>query len=78
MEPRSVYEHGNGPECVRLLRVSRTWVVEFGGGRAGSWASPDAAAIAAAQHRTGLPAWDRGATDAPRDILDWRPIGRAI
>ena len=72
------YEFVNGPARVRLLKVGGTWVVEFERRRFGAWRSPDAAAMAAATHRTGLHAWDSALVEVSNDILDWRPLGDSI
>lgn len=54
------------------------WVIQFNGHLHGQWRSPDAAAIAVAQHQSGLPEWDREQSDASNDLLDWRPLGESL
>jgi hypothetical protein len=72
------YEYPTSVGILRLLRVQRRWAVQFGGRRSGEWHSPDAAAIAAARHETGLSAWDRQRHDVSDDLLDWRPLGESL
>jgi hypothetical protein len=72
------YEYPTPKGVLRLLRVQRRWAVQFRGRRSGEWHSPDAAAIAAARHQTGLPTWDRHGADVSDDLLDWRPLGDSL
>jgi hypothetical protein len=72
------YEYSTSAGVLRLLRVQRRWEVQFQGRRSGEWHSPDAAAQAVARHETGLLTWDRRASDASDDLLDWRPLGESL
>jgi hypothetical protein len=72
------YEYPTMAGVVRLLRVQRNWAIQFNSHLHGQWRSPDAAAIAVAQHRSGLPEWDRVRVAVPDDLLDWRPLGESL
>jgi hypothetical protein len=72
------FEYPTASGVVRLLKVQRIWSVQFNGHQRGRWHSPDAAAIAVVRHRSGLPEWDRGQSDASNDLLDWRPLGDSL
>jgi hypothetical protein len=72
------YEYITAAGVVRLLRIQRSWAVQFNGRQCGQWRSPDAAAIAVAQHKSGLSEWDREGSDASNDLLDWRPLGESL
>jgi hypothetical protein len=72
------YEYPAGTRILRLTRIRRRWVVEFNGRQSGNWPSPDAAAIAAARHKSGLDEWDREAFEVPDDLLEWRPLGDSL
>jgi len=71
------YEDPTSAGMLRLLRIQRRWAVQFRRHRLGEWHSPDAAAIAAGQHATGLSAWDRDGPEVSDDLLDWRPLGES-
>jgi hypothetical protein len=72
------FEYRANSGVVRLTKQRRYWAIHFNGRRWGHWASPDAAAIAAARHSTGHSDWDRAPSDVPDDILDWRPLGDSL
>jgi len=72
------FEYRDNSGIVRLTRQRRYWTIQFNGRHWGRWASPDAAATAAARHSTGISEWDRAAFDVPDDILDWRPLGDSL
>jgi len=72
------YEYPSSAGTVRLIQDRGRWLLHFDGRAAGRWPSPDAAAKAAASHRSGLPAWDRRRVEAPEDLLDWRPLGESL
>jgi len=72
------YEYPTMAGVVLLLRVQRNWAIQFNGHLHGQWRSPDAAATAVAQHRSGLPEWDREQSDASDNLLDWRPLGESL
>jgi hypothetical protein len=68
------YEYPTAKGVLRLLRVQRRWALQFNGRRLGQWRSPDAAAIAAVRHQSGLSEWDRHRLEVSDDLLDWRPL----
>jgi len=72
------FEHPTSTGVVCLTMRARNWELRFAGKRRGRWQSPDEAADAVAQHRTGLPEWDDSSEPVSRDIIDWRPIGESI
>jgi hypothetical protein len=72
------YEYPSAAGTVLLVQDRCHWLLHFAGGRSGRWPSPDAAARAVAQHRSGLAAWDRRRIEAPEDLLDWRPLGDSL
>jgi hypothetical protein len=72
------YEHPTGGGVLRLLRTRGSWTIEFKGQRRGRWRSPDAAVLAAAGHRTGLPNWDQASFVVSDDLLRWRPLGESL
>ena len=72
------YEYPSDAGILRLTKVRRRWLLHFEGNRLGRWPSADAAAKATAQHETGLSDWDEIYTDAPEDLLDWRPLGDSL
>ncbi|HEX3992970.1 MAG TPA: hypothetical protein VHX39_17500 [Acetobacteraceae bacterium] len=72
------FEYKANSGVVRLTKQRQYWAIQFNGRRWGRWASPDAAATAAARHSTGLSDWDRTPSDVPDDILDWRPLGDSL
>ena len=72
------FEHPTSAGVVRLTTRARKWELRFAGKRRGRWQSPDEAADAVAQHRTGLPEWDDRSELVSEDIIDWRPIGESI
>jgi hypothetical protein len=72
------YEFPTSAGVLRLLRLQRRWAVEFRGRLGGHWHSPAAAAIALAQHKSGIPEWDRERSDVSADLLDWRPLGESL
>jgi len=72
------YEYPTAAGVLRLLRIQRRWALQFHGRQLGQWRSPDAAAIAAARHQSGLSEWDRGRSDVSDDLLDWRPLGESL
>jgi len=72
------YEYPTAKGVLRLLRIQRGWALQFNGRWLGQWRSPDAAVIAAARHRSGLPEWDRHRLDVSSDLLDWRPLDDSL
>jgi hypothetical protein len=60
------------------MKVGGRWRLHFAGRRRGRWPSPDEAARAAAQHKSGLAEWDRKRVEAPDDLIDWRPLGDSL
>ena len=72
------YEYPTEAGVLRLLTIQRRWAAQFNGHLHGQWHSPDAAVIAVARHRSGLPEWDRVQADVPDDLLDWRPLGESL
>lgn len=72
------FEYPTPAGVVRLIRTEGRWLLHYAGRRRGEWPTPDAAAVAVAQHRTGLPAWDRKRVAVPGDLLDWRPLGESL
>jgi hypothetical protein len=72
------YELATPSGVLRLLRRQRRWVVAFNGAESRPWRSAEAAAIAAARHRSGLAAWDEERTGVSDDLLDWRPLGDSL
>jgi hypothetical protein len=72
------YEFPSPAGTLRLMQVQGRWLLYFGGRRTGRWSSPDIAVKAVAQHRSGLPEWDRERVEAPDDLLEWRPLGESL
>jgi len=72
------YEYQTSKGVLRLLRIQRRWALQFNGRRLGQWRSPDAAAIAAARHQSGLSEWDRHRLEVSDDLLDWRPLDESL
>jgi hypothetical protein len=72
------YELPTSSGVLRLLRKQHRWVVTFDGGESPPWRSAEAAALAAARHRSGLVAWDETGTEVSDDLLDWRPLGESL
>ncbi len=72
------FEYRTAAGVVLLIRTQRRWALYYAGVRREGWATPDAAAIAVAQHRTGLPRWDRNRAVVPADLSDWRPLGDSL
>jgi hypothetical protein len=72
------YEYPSAAGPVHLIKVQGRWLLHFAGRNSGHWASPDTAARAVAQHRSGLADWDRQRAEAPEDLLDWRPLGESL
>jgi hypothetical protein len=72
------FELSTSAGMLLLLRTGKRWAVEFNGRRTGKWGTPNDAAIAVANHRSGILEWDIQQRDASEDILDWRPIGESI
>ena len=72
------FEYPTDTHVLRLIRIGRGWAVHFRGRQHGQWRSPEAAAIAAARHRSGLAEWDRTSAEVSDDLLDWRPIGDSL
>jgi hypothetical protein len=72
------YEYPTARGVLRLLRIRRTWAIEYDGARRGPWPSADAAATAVAHHRTGLTKWDHRQDEVPADLLEWRPTGDSL
>jgi hypothetical protein len=72
------YEYPSMAGTVRLVQVGDHWLLYYAGRRSGAWPTPDVAAKAVARHRSGLAAWDRQRTEAPEDLLDWRPLGDSL
>jgi hypothetical protein len=72
------FEYPTSAGVVRLIRAEGRWLLHYAGRRRGEWPTPDEAAGAVAQHRTGLPAWDRKRVPVPGDLLEWRPLGESI
>jgi len=72
------YEYPSAAGVLRLMKVRGRWLMHYAGRRSGAWSSPDAAAKAAAQHRSGLSEWDQRHEGAPEDLLDWRPLGDSL
>ena len=63
---------------LRLIRMGRSWLIDFNGRRRGRWPSPDAAAKAASTHKTGLSEWDRKQLHVSDDLLRWRPLWESL
>jgi hypothetical protein len=72
------YEYPSAAGVVRLTRQRGRWLLSFAGRQSGRWPSPDVAAKAVAQHKSGLAEWDRLREEAPDDLLDWRPLGHSL
>jgi hypothetical protein len=72
------FEYPTQAGVVRLIRAEGHWLLHYAGRRRGEWHSPDAAARAVAEHRTGLPSWDRKRVAVPGDLLEWRPLGESL
>lgn len=72
------YEYATPVGIVRLVKVARHWSCEFAGEQHGRWCSPDKAAAALAQHRSGLVHWDWRGDEVPHDLLDWRPLADSL
>jgi hypothetical protein len=72
------YKYPTATGILRLIKVEGHWLVHFADHRSGRWTSPDMAAKAVAQHRSGLTEWDRHGDEAPEDLLDWRPLGDSL
>jgi hypothetical protein len=72
------YEYPTRWGNLRLASSGGRWAIEFNGCLHGQWPSPDAAAMAAARHRTGLQKWDQSPLVASDDLLRWRPIGNSL
>jgi hypothetical protein len=72
------FEYRTAAGVVLLIRTEQRWWLYYSGLRHGYWNTPDAAAIAVAQHQTGLPRWDRSRNVVPADLLDWRPLGESL
>ena len=72
------YEYATAKGVLRLLRIQRRWALQFNGRQRGQWPSPDAAAIAAARHQSGLSEWDRHRLEVSDDLLDWRPLDDSL
>lgn len=72
------YECPTAAGVVHLLRAGGRWLIDFNGQRRGSWTSPDAAARAVSQHKTGLADWDRTQIEVPDDLLRWRPLCESL
>jgi hypothetical protein len=72
------YEFSTPRGVLHLLCIQRRWTVQLNGRQRGRWLTPDAAAAAVARHKSGLPDWDRHFTEAPDDLLDWRPLGDSL
>lgn len=77
-EGAMAYEYPTTTGVLRLLQIERQWVVQFNCRQSGQWRSPDAAAIAVAQHKCGLSEWDCGRSYASEDLLDWRPLAESL
>ena len=67
------FEYPTPAGLVLLMRTRGVWKVRFAGEVRGRWGSPDAAAVAVAQHKSGLPALDRKRLPISEDLIDWRP-----
>ena len=72
------FEYPTQAGVVRLIRAEGRWLLHYAGRRRGKWHNPDDAAMAVAQHRTGLPSWDHKRVPVPHDLLDWRPLGESL
>lgn len=73
------YEFRCSEGVLRLVQVRSRWWLEFGGDRAGTWPSADAAVAAVARHASGVALWDAlDGIDAPSDLLDWTPTGSQL
>ena len=72
------YEYPSAAGTVRLIKVGGRWLLHFAGRDSGRWTTPDVAAKAVAEHRSGHAAWDRRQAEAPEDLLDWRPLGDSL
>jgi hypothetical protein len=70
------YEYPTAAGILRLINVRGLWLVHFADRR--RWPSPDMAAKAVADHRSGLAERDRHWDEAPEDLLDWRPLGDSL
>ena len=72
------YEYSSAAGTLHLVEYNGRWLLYFAGRRHGGWRSPDQAAFAVAQHRSGLQQWDEKRADAPEDLLHWRPLGASL
>jgi hypothetical protein len=72
------FEYPTPAGTVRLIRSEGHWLLHYAGRRRGQWRTPDDAAMAVAQHQTGLSTWDRKRVAVPGDLLDWRPLGESL
>jgi hypothetical protein len=72
------YECPTAGGIVHLRRIGRGWVIGFDGKIRGRWPSPDVAARAVSQHKTGIPEWDRAGIDVSEDLLRWRPLCESL
>jgi hypothetical protein len=72
------FEYPGPAGTVSLMKTKGVWKVGFAGKVLGRWRSPEAAALAVARHRTGLPDWDQKRLPVSDDLLDWRPLGDSI
>jgi hypothetical protein len=72
------YEYPTRGGVLRVLKAGRRGAIEFKGHVRGYWTSPEGAVLAAAHHRTGVLAWDRGQLCVSDDLLRWRPVGDGI
>ena len=72
------FEHPTPTGAVWLIRAGKRWKLHYAERQRTGWRSPDAAALAAARHRTGLAEWDQNCEPVSDDLLDWRPLGDSL
>lgn len=80
MEDRSLaFEFETDRGRLRLVRARGHWTISFADQRGGAYRSPECAVLAAAEHRSGVAAWDEFKSfEVSSDLLDWRPLGESV